>query len=107
MFLQLDPNAVDNPGKCLFPLEKAQELHLQALGLLVKWFFTKGRAALLLKSLNNSGFGVDINDVSGFGVFFFLLEQRFIGNLGLLAMDWLQIWMNLSWNCWVLTKDCV
>lgn len=66
MFLQLDPNAVDNPGKCLFPLEKAQELHLQALGLLVKWFFTKGRAALLLKSLN-SGFGVDINDVSCFG----------------------------------------
>lgn len=37
---------------------------------------------------------MDMNDVTSLGLFFFffLLDQRFIKNLGLLAMDWLQIW---------------
>lgn len=70
MLPQLNPKAVDNLGKCLFPLEEAQKLNLQALGLLMKWHsWIFHLAPLLIKSLK-SGFGMDVNEVINLGLVF-------------------------------------
>lgn len=110
MLLQLNPSAGDNLGKCLFPLKKAQELNLQALGLLVKWHrlvFRQGSCSSPGKQPERRIWdGYELCDQ--FGGFFFPIGSKVHQEFGVvsngLAPD---LGGNLSWSCWPLNKGCV